>query len=167
MSLNLFINNSNQYMDQVRNRPYYSYHLALRSLQELVQHNQTLTAQAPFLKDMIDIISIRLKQYGTYMLEGSFYFPSYQFEIDNTIDYVQKQFPPLDPPTPKEVAAAHAPPRILSYPFVCRMTCREAEAYLTDIFEPDAQPLLYVKKLQDFFLVVSNWLLHQHKASLL
>ena len=167
MSLNLFINNSNQYMDQVRNRPYYSYHLALRSLQELVQHNQTLTAQAPFLKDMIDIISIRLKQYGTYMLEGSFYFPSYQFELENMIDHVRGQFPTLDPPTPEEVAAAHAPPRILSYPFVCRMTCREAETYLTDIFEPDALPLLYVKRLQHFFLVVSDWLLHEHKASLL
>ena len=47
-----------------RNRPYYSYHLALRSLQELIQHNQTLTSQAPFLKDMLHVISVRLKQYG-------------------------------------------------------------------------------------------------------
>ena len=150
-----------------RNRPYYSYHLALRSLQELIQHNQTLTSQAPFLKDMLHVISVRLKQYGTYMIEGSFYFPSYQFEIENTIHHVKEQFPPLDPPTPEEVAAAHAPPKILSYPFRCRMTCREAEVYLTDIFEPDAPPLRYVIKLQEFFLVVSDWLLHKHKASLL
>ena len=149
------------------NRPYYSYHLALRSLQELIQHIKTLTTQAPFLKDMLHVISVRLKQYGTYMIEGSFYFPSYQFEIETTIHHVKEQFPPLQPPTPEEVEAAHAPPKILSYPFRCRMTCREAEAYLTDIFEPDAPPLLYVKKLQDFFLAVSDWLLHQHKALLL
>lgn len=154
-------------MDQVRNRPYYSYHLALRSLQELIQHNQTLTAQAPFLKDMLRVIGERLKEYVTCMVQGSFRFPSYQFEIENTIHYVQGQFPPLDPPTPEEVAAAHAPPRILSYPFVCRMSCREAETYLTDIFEPDAPPLRYVIKLQEFFLVVSHWLFHQHKVSLL
>jgi hypothetical protein len=149
------------------NRPYYSYHLALRSLHKLIQHIKTLTAQAPFLKDMLHVIGERVKEYGTCMVQGSLRFPSYQFEIETTIHYVKEQFPSLDPPTPEEVAAAHAPPRILSYPFVCRMTCREAETYLTDIFEPDAPPLLYVKKLQHFFIVVSDWLLHQHKASLL
>ena len=153
-------------MDQPQSRPYYSYHLALRALQDLVKHIHTLTAQAPFLHDMLRVIVERLNEYGTCMKDGSFRFPSYQFEIETTIHYVKKQFPPLDPPTPEEVAAAHAPPRILSYPFVCRMTCREAEAYLRDIFEPDALPLLYVVRLQDFFLVVSNWLFHQHKVLL-